>query len=427
MQNDKNELATVKTSGSREIVVPKSSVAIELNPATGLYEVPVDVNTPGKIQSPVIWAVFATLAVAVGWAAFAEIDQVTRGTGAIIASQKTQIVQAPDGGVIEELLVREGDVVKPNQVLAKLEQGKAGAAVAEVFAKQNSLQAAIVRLRAEVLETPMVFPQSLKAFPEIIDAQTRLFQKRKQALNEEVGALARSLRLAEEELKLNENLLATGDVSRTEVIRLRRQANDLQSQITNKRNKFFQDAQAELAKAEDELASVTQTVNQRQASLDYTSLTAPLGGVVRNVRFTTKGAVLRPGDELLTIVPTADSLIVEAKIRPADIAFISKGMPANIKVDAYDYAIFGALNGEVIYISPDTLTDENAKAGSDNATYYRVHVETKDRTFAKRANETLDLIPGMTTTVEIKTGKNNVLRYLFKPLVKTMDQSFGER
>ena len=145
------------------------------------------------------------------------------------------------------------------------------------------------------------------------------------------------------------------------------------------------------------------------------------------MRFTTKGAVLRAGDELLTIVPTADSLIVEAKIRPADIAFIKKGMPANIKIDAYDYAVFGTLNGEVIYISADTLTDENAKAGTENATYYRVHVETKDRTFKKRPNETLELIPGMTSTVEIKTGKNNVLRYLFKPLIKTVDQSFGER
>lgn len=425
--SDKKSLVPAKVPQNQVVTVRHVDIQAELNPATGLYEIPPEVRSNRTIQSPVIWGVLVTLITGFTWAGFAELDQVTRGSGSIIASQKTQVVQSPDGGVIEELLVKEGDVVKADQVLAKLDQGKVGASLGEVIAKQYSLQAAIVRLNAEILETPIKFPEGLQAYPEIIEAQTRLYQRRKQALNEETGSLAKSLRLAEEELALNENLLATGDVSRTEVIRLRRQANDLQSQISNKRNKFFQDAQTELAKAEDELASVSQTVNQRQAALAYTNLTAPVSGVVRNVRFTTKGAVLRAGDELLTIVPTADSLIVEAKVRPADIAFIKKGMPANIKIDAYDYAVFGTLNGEVIYISADTLTDENAKAGSENATYYRVHVETKDRTFKKRPNETLELIPGMTSTVEIKTGKNNVLRYLFKPLIKTVDQSFGER
>ncbi|MFN4329138.1 MAG: HlyD family type I secretion periplasmic adaptor subunit [Limnobacter sp.] len=421
------ELTVTKKAGELQRLNVKTEVV--LNNATGMYDVLEADQEAAPVRSPVIWVVLVTLVIALGWAAWAELDQVTRGTGAIIASQKTQIVQAPDGGVIEELLVREGDVVKPNQLLATLDTAKAGAAVAEVVAKQGSLQASIVRLRAEVLETPMTFPDSLKKYPDIIAAQTRLYQKRRQALNEEVSALVKSLKLIEEELVLNEKALATGDVSKTEVIRLRRQANDLQSQITNRRNKYFQDAQAELAKAEDELATVSQTVNQRQASLDYTRLTAPVGGAVRNVRFTTKGAVLRPGDELLTIVPTADALIVEAKIKPSDIAFIRKGMTANIKVDAYDYSIYGTLEGVVTYISPDTLTDDQGtrQATGEPTTYYRIHVETRDRSFKKRADEQLDLIPGMTTTVEVKTGKSSVLRYLFKPVVKTLDQALVER
>lgn len=395
---------------------------VHTDPATGMTVVQPDAGPSGRGLSAVIWGTLLSLTVAVCWAAYAEVDQVTRGLGAIIASQKTQVVQAPEGGVIQELLVREGDAVRAGQVLARLD-----ASLGEVMARQASLQAAIVRLKAELLGHALTFPPSLQAFPDIIQAQRRLHAHRTSALQSELDALTASLRLAEEELVLNERLLASGDVSRTEVIRLRRQANDIRSQINNRRNKFLQDAQTELAKAEDELATVTQTVTQRQSVLAQTQLVAPVKGVVRNVRFTTVGAVLRTGDELMSIVPTADTLIVEAKIRPSDIAFIQTGMPANIKVDAYDSAIFGALNGRVTYISPDTLTEEGSRPGAEGATFYRVHVETEDRTFKKRPQQAMELIPGMTATVEIKTGQNNVLRYLMKPLTKTLDESLGER
>ena len=396
----------------------------------GVFEVPPDdVNDlTNNRSSRVLWTALATLAIGFTWAYLADIDQITRGTGSIIASQKTQIIQAADGGVIDELLVKEGDVVLPNQTLAILDQSKAGAAVAEVQSKQQSLQGTVIRLKAEMLERPLVFPTNVKFPADVIDTQRQLYQKRRQALSEEIGALSRSLQLSQEELSLNQELLKTGDVGRTEVLRLQRQTNELQAQITNRKNKYFQDSQAELAKAEEDLASITQTVNQRQTSLDYTTLVAPAGGVVRNVRFTTKGAVLRPGDELLTIVPTSDSLIVEAKIKPSDIAFVRKGMPANVKIDAYDYSIFGTLDGVVTYISADALTEDAPKTNTgEPQSYYRVHVETTNRHFKKRSNEELEIIPGMTGTVEIKTGKNTVLNYLIKPLVKTLNESMTER
>jgi adhesin transport system membrane fusion protein len=255
-----------------------------------------------------------------------------------------------------------------------------------------------------------------------------LYQRRRSAVDEEIEALRASQAITREELAMNESLLKTGDVSQTEVLRLRRQLTEMQGQITNRRNKYFQDAQAELAKAEEDLAGIQEASNQRKASLEYTTLTASLGGVVKNVRFTTQGAVLRPGDELLTIVPADEALIVEAKIKPSEIAFIKKGLPATVKLDAYDYTVFGTLEGEVIYISADTLQEENNRnTAPDQQAYYRVHVQTKGRTFKNRPEEQLALIPGMTATVELQTGTNTVLKYLLKPVVKTLNQSLSER
>lgn len=397
----------------------------------GLYEVPIEATTArssGTGRGPLVWAALLTLGVAIGWASVAELDQVTRGNGQIISSSKTQVIQAPDGGVIADLLVREGDVVKANQVLAYLDPAKVEAAFKETEAKRNSLRATVARLRAEVLNQPLNLPADLRQYPEIITAQTSLYQRRRSALEEELNTLSESLSITREELAMNEGLLASGDVSKTEVLRLRRQATDIQGQLTNRRNKYFQDAQAELAKAEEDLATVQEASNQRRASLQYTTLTAPVAGVVKNVRFTTRGAVLRPGDELLTIVPADEALLIEAKVRPSDIAFVKKGMDANVKLDAYDYTLYGSLEGKVVYISADTLVEETNRAATpDQQTYYRVHVLTQDRKFRNRPDEQLDLIPGMTATVELKTGKNTVLKYLLKPVVKTIDQSLSER
>ena len=414
----------------RGLTATDTETPVEENSYGGVYEVTFteDLERAHRGPSRILWVAIATLATAITWAAFAEIDQITRGTGSIIASQKTQVIQAADGGVIEELLVKEGDTVTANQVLATLDQSKVGAAVAEVQSKLYSLSATVIRLKAEVLERPLNFPTDIKFPVDVIETQKQLFQKRRQALYEEIGSLARSLKISQEELQLNEELMKTGDVSKTELLRLQRQTNDLQAQITNRKNKYFQDSQAELAKAEEDLAAITQTLNQRQTSLDYATITAPAGGVVRNVRFTTKGAVLRPGDELLTIVPTADNLIIEAKIKPSDIAFVRRGMHANVKIDAYDYSVFGTLDGLVTYISADTLTEDAPKSSTgEPQTYYRVHIETTSKQFKKRPDQSLELLPGMTGTVEIKTGNNTVLKYLVKPLVKTLNEAMTER
>lgn len=167
-----------------------------------------------------------------------------------------------------------------------------------------------------------------------------------------------------------------------------------------------------------------QVLAGRREQLAYTEVRAPMDGVVRNVRLTTRGGVARPGDEILQIVPLEDDLIVEAKVRPADIAFIKTGLPATVKLDAHDYSIYGSLQGTVSYISADTLNEET-RAG--DMTYYRVQVKTRDRNLSSRDNERIDIQPGMTASVEIKTGRQTVLRYLTKPITKTLDESLGER
>ncbi len=264
----------------------------------------------------------------------------------------------------------------------------------------------------------------MKDYPEFLHNQRSLLSKRRAAINEDVAALQAILGLIRQELEMNRPLLASGDVSRTEVLRLERQAADVQAQITNRRNKYFQDAQAELGKAQEDLAAVEQTLAQRRNQLDQTELKAPMHGVVKNVRITTQGGVIRPGEEVMQIVPLEDDLVIEAKVTPADIAFIKTGLDATVKIDAYDYTIYGDLPGKLTYISADTLS-EDLRQGEQP--YYRVRVRSSGRRFSGRPEADLEIQPGMTALVELRTGSNTVLNYLTKPVVKTLSEALGER
>ncbi len=370
-----------------------------------------------------LWSSVATIAGFLFWANWAELDTITRASGQVIVSSRNQVIQAPDGGVLESMLVKEGDTVKRGQVLFRFDQARASAGHQESLAKAAALRATVARLQAEVYGGQPHFPD-LADFPELRTNQLALFKRRQSAIQEEVSALESSLALVKTELEMNLPLLKNGDVSRAEVLKLQRQVADIQGQITNRRNKYFQDAQADLSKAQEDLESVEQVLAQRREQLTYTEVRAPMDGVVRNVRLTTQGGVAKAGDEILQIVPLEDDLIVEAKVRPADIAFVKPGLPATVKLDAYDYSIYGSLQGTVSYISADTLNEETR---SGDMPYYRVQVKTRDRNLSSRTNERIDVQPGMTATVEIKTGSQTVLRYLTKPITKTLDESLGER
>lgn len=359
------------------------------------------------------------------WAYWAEIDQISRASGRVIPSGRVQIVQSADEGVVTAILVREGDRVERGQLLVKLDVVRAQAAFDESRGKEAALRAAKVRIEAELYDKPLKFDASLHAYPEFVENQTALYEKRRTALNEELETLERLHFLVGEELRMNQPLLATGDVSRSEVLRLERQVAELAGKIIDRRNRYVQELQTELTKTEEDLVTAVQIRKQREDQLRRTELRAPTEGVVKNVRFTTVGAVLRPGDEVLQIVPTDDELIVEAKVEPADIGFIRLGQPANVKFDAYDYSIYGAGVGEVSYISADTLTEQTARGESS---YYRVHVTVDASGMQKRRpSESIELQPGMTATVEIKTGQSTVLRFLLKPIIKTLSEAMTER
>lgn len=388
-------------------------------------------NAGQRRSSALMWGITLVLGGAVAWASLAEIDQVTRAEARVIASSRTQVIQSPDGGVIAELLVREGDLVKPGQVLARLDATKTQAAFQEFNAKSAALRAQVSRLRAEMFATEPKFDADLKSqFAGFVENQLALYRRRHAAVVEEVAGYEKGLALVKRELEMNEPLLRTGDVSLTEVLKLQRQVIELQGQITNRRNKYFQEAQADLSKAEEELAGINQQLAQRKDFLEHTELSALVHGVVKNVKITTLGGVVRAGDEVMQIVPIEDDLIVEAKVRPADIAFVKPGLTASVKIDAWDYTIYGTLQGTVSYLSADTLS-EDLKPGEQP--YYRVQVKTSGRLLPgagsadTRRDHNIEILPGMTATVEIKTGRKTVLSYLLKPIFKTVGESLGER
>lgn len=380
----------------------------------------------GSLQAPrtILWVTVASVAVFLAWAWVAEIDQITRATGSVIASSRTQVIQSQEGGTLDEMLVREGDVVERGQLLARMERTRAESAYLETRARAAGLAATVARLQAEVFASPPSFPAEVDDYPHFRDNQLALLRKRRAAIDAEIGALEDMAALVQEELAMNRPLLASGDVSRSEVLRLERQLAELRAQITNKRNKYFQDAQAELNKAQEELAGIEQTLAQRRSVLDQTELRAPLHGVVKNIRINTLGGVIRPGEDIMQIVPLEDDLVVEARLNPADIAFVRQGLPATVKVDAYDYTIYGDLPGRLVYISADTLR-EDLRQGEQP--YYRILVRTEGRKFSGRPHADLDILPGMTSTVEIRTGSNTVLQYLTKPVTKTLSEALGER
>jgi len=378
-------------------------------------------SKPGLVVGVSLLALAGFLA----WAHWAELDQISRASGQVIPSGRVQVVQSADGGVITDLRVREGDRVTRGQLLVRLDSIKAQASVDESRGKEAALRTALARIQAELYDRPLQFAPSLRAYPDFIANQTSLYEKRRSALFAEISTLQQMHALVNEELKMNQPLLATGDVSRSEVLRLQRQEAELSGQIANRRNRYLQELQTELAKTEEELVTAEQIRMQREDQLSRTELIAPADGIVKNVRFTTVGAVLRPGDEMLQILPTNDALIVEAKVRPADIGFIRAGQSASVKFDAYDYKIYGSGAGAVSYISADTLTEQSPRG---EVSYYRVHVSVDAAGMQqRRPEERVEIQPGMTTTVEIKTGENTVLRYLTKPITKTMSEALTER
>lgn len=384
-----------------------------------------DLHTPSVRRSSLfLWVSMIGLSVLIAWAAVARVDQVTRVQGQVIAAGRTQQIQTTDGGVIAELLVKEGQRVQAGQKLAVLETERAQVAVDDSQSRVAALQATRARLYAEMQQKPLVFSAELQAYPDYIQNQRDLYTRRKQAIDQELAALKRLLRLAQDELAMNEKIFSYGDVSQADILRLQRQVADIESQIVNRQNRYFEEAQQELTKVQEELDSQTEQLRDRQQVLSHTDLIAPVDGVVKNISMHTLGGVLRPAEALLELVPTNSQLILEVKVSPADIAYVQLEQPAMVKFDAYDYSIFGSLNGQVKYISPDTIREDSPQGA---AYFYRAHIHVQPPNPNDARARQIVIRPGMTALAEIKSRDRTVLSYLTKPIVKTLDESLGER
>jgi adhesin transport system membrane fusion protein len=387
--------------------------------------------TPRPAPHRSIWliaAAFAVVTASAVWAGVAGIDQIARAQGQVIASSRTQVIQSANDGVIETLLVQEGERVRKGQILVRLDRSQAEAGYSDSLGKVAALKATLVRLHAEVFGRALVFPPDVQKHPSFVINQTELFQRRQRALKAELSALQDGLQLAREELVLSKPLLASGDIGKADIIRLQRQVAEINGQITNRRNKYFQDAQADMTKAEEDLSTQSQALADRTSVFERTEIKAPADGLVRKIQITTPGAKVRQGEVIMELLPTDSNLIVEAKLNPADVAFVRSGLPATIKLDAYDYSIYGALRGTVSYISPDALT-EDSRTGEH--VYYRVQLRVDEAALQQHNDahpgRTVTIQPGMTATVEIGTGKQTVLAYLTKPVTKTLSESLTER
>ncbi|WP_299510115.1 HlyD family efflux transporter periplasmic adaptor subunit [uncultured Limnohabitans sp.] len=358
------------------------------------------------------------------WAAWFDIDQIVRATGQIIPQERTQIIQVADGGVLQELLVNEGQTVRKGQVLARLENQRASAGVDEVRNRIAGLE--ITRLRAQAEASAQLFVPNAyrRSQPDLVQAQQSLYQQNIVALQQETAALRGQMRLAEEEQQLNERLFNTGDISRVELMRAQRQVLEVQQRIQAAQNKFRSDARRELARIEDEITTQRSRLLERQSIYDHTILEAPTDGVVKYLRLNTLGGVLRPGDELMQISPTQGQYLVEAKINPADIGQLEVGQHATLRLDAFDYSIYGPAEGSLDYLSSDTLS-EPGPDGRSSQTYYRARLSLQLPANSRIRPE--DIKPGLTVSVDIQTGRRSVLHYIGKPIARAFSGALGQK
>ena len=368
-------------------------------------------------SSHIIWAFVALLLSFLVWSYFAELVEVSTGTGKVIPTSREQVIQSLEGGIISELLVREGDIVDAGQVLAQLDLTKTAATVGESTARYRAALASIARLEAEVNQTKIQFPEELKDYPHLVQTETRLYQARKQGLEESIGGLRKSLNLVQQELRLTRSLAEAGAASNVEVLKLQREVSELQMKMTDRRSEYMVMAREELAKAKAEADSLESVIKGRSDSLLRLTLRSPVRGIVKDVAVTTRGGVIPPNGQLMAIVPLDDQLLIEARISPRDVAFIYPGQEAKVKITSYDYSIYGGLDGEVTLISPDTIQDE---VKPENY-YYRVFIRTKTDSLANDTGALSPIVPGMIATVDIKTGEKSVFEYLMKPINKSKE------
>jgi len=411
-----------------------------------------------------IWAIIAFFVFLMVWANFAVIDEVTKGDGKAIPSSKIQKIQNLEGGIISELFVKEGQIVDAGAPLLRLDDTRFASNVGETEADRLSMVLRVERLSAEVDDRPLNFPEDvLKAVPGQAKSEESLYISRRQQLHDEIGGLQEQLIQRQQELReftskqaqyrqqlgfqrqeisMSEPLVAQGAVSPVEVLRLRRAEaetrgqldattlaipraesaiKEVQRKIDETRGKFRSEALTQLNEARTDLNKAQATGKALEDRVSRTLVTSPVRGIVNKLLVNTIGGVIQPGSDLVEIVPLDDTLLVEAKIRPQDIAFLHPGQEATVKFTAYDYTIYGGLKAKLEQIGADTITDDDKKT-----TYYIIKLRT-DRSHLGTDEKPLLIIPGMVASVDIITGKKTILSYLLKPIIRARAEALHER
>ncbi len=358
------------------------------------------------------------------WASIARVDEITRADARVIPEGREQVIASLEGGLLSELHVREGMQVHEGQELAQLDPTRFESQQNEGQAKRLAILAARARLHAEAYGRALRFPPEVLAVPSIVAGETDAFNARKHALDEALQSTARNVALLMKELGVAEAMASKGLMSEVEVMRLRRQVNDLHLSSRERVNRFRQEASTELVRVQTELSLLDEQLAGRADVLRRTVLTSPVRGLVKNIRTVTIGGVVAPGAPIMEIVPISSRVLIEARVKPRDIGFLRVGQPAEMKLAAYDYTTYGGLRGKIEYISPDALGDADRAASAD-ATYYRVTLRA-DRSSLKQGSKPLNVLPGMTGVVEVRTGERSVISFLLRPLMKSRE-AFRER
>lgn len=434
---------------------------------SGDIDLATDIRTTILFQSPkggrfIMWGIVLFVILFFVWAYQAEIEKVTRGMGKVIPSQQMQVIQNLEGGILSEIYVHEGEIVEKGQLLLRIDETRFSAPYRESRIQYLALLAKIARLKAETTDQPFEIPKEvIDENPELAQREQELFNSRKQGLEtkleilqeqanqqtqqlDELKAklreLTRTYELLQKELKLTRGLISEGAVSEVEVLRLERQASQMKGEIETTRLSIPQAesrvkealrkmeeekltfknlAKAELNEAYAKLEGVSASSIALMDRLKRTSVRSPVRGTINQILVNTVGGVIQPGMDILEIVPLEDTLLIEAKIKPSDIAFIHPGQKAMVKFTAYEFTIYGGLEAEVEHISADSITDEKGD------TYYLVRVRTKQN-YIGLEKDPLPIIPGMVAMVDILTGKRTVLNYLAKPILRAQKLALRE-
>lgn len=368
-----------------------------------------------------IWLCAGTVWLFIIWASMAFVDEIVRAEGEMISASRPQIIQNLEGGILAELTVREGDMVQRGDVLARLQGTQFRAAVDDLLDQIAALDIRRLRLEAELagLDAFAVPVDIAARNPAMIASEQALLEARQSDLRARIAGAERVLEQARQEMRMMESMLERKIVALIEVTRARK----VHADARIRHDEIITGAELERADAYAstlrELATLRQTLRASQDQLTRTVLTSPMRGIVKAVSVTTIGGVVRPGEEILQIIPLDEELFVEARVRPENIANIRPGQEATIKLTAYDYTIFGTLKGRVDVISADTFKDERAR-DADGAAHYRVTLRVDMKNLTER-QASVQIRPGMQASVELHTGRKTVLQYLLKPLYKSRE------